>query len=554
MNARRDRSVFGWLGWCGVWVALGWCGVSSWGVDREALRSLVGVPSPSFEMAFAWNTGTGFVVGDPLAHGAFPERDLEAERRSLEAQLAVRPEDDELWTRLREVQGRRGDTNAAVQAGVRAEKLLRAQLASQPTNGWLHARLGATLFLPEGMAEMERLFGEAVRLAPDDDRTWRALADFEVRASCSQFGTNIGSFEASVGDLGALSARARTWLEHGGITAEQRNEALRRVRRGREALQRASRVSRPGVESLMARWTYETAVAPMLESMYAGSPPPAGVTPAMLDRGLLGNLRQAAMLSSNVPYALGMAMSMLTAAGLAEAGPEAPEVTLSDLRGLLPAEDRAFFGWVNERLEVLAQPSSPRVAAEAWVVRGFLEMFVLGNRTNAAALALRGAELDPNHVAALPLAMVCLSNYGDHEGAARVADTLVRRRDSVTARAMRAKVLARAKRYEEAEADLRRVLELESTNVMARVGLATLEVLRDDREKWSQAASTLGQLENDPALAEDRTLRQAARMARAAALAWLGQVGPAKRALYSILAESPTDPDARKALEAIERQ
>jgi tetratricopeptide (TPR) repeat protein len=484
----------------------------------------------------------------------YPPSDPEAELRSLESRIATNAALPELWLELGDVHQRRKATNEAWIAYGKAQALLRPRLSKEPSNGWLRAQLAGSLVLTNTSAweESDRLHREAVQLAPTESRTWVALANFELLSAVHDLGMGEHLPPVEVGDLGDLFERVRAWMKRRDVTGAGRSAALARLSKSREALDRAVRVPDPTLEALMARWVFDSSVAPMLKSMFAESPSSDDERmAALMDPGLVGHLRQVARLSTNEPYALGLGVTLVVTSMLARERDPDIAVMKTDLRPRLTRDDRAFVEDMMRRLELLRTHPTPRVAGGALLALGFLASFVDGNPTNAAALALRADRMDPANPAALPLALVTLSSAGQHEEAARLADLLVARRDVPESRAIRAKVLARVRRYDDAEADLNRILQIQSTNAMAQVGRVALAVLRGDAKAMEEGFAMMSRLGSEGALEGDRNLRRESKFIAAAVMALGGKVPQARRILYSVLAEAPSDARAREALEAL---
>lgn len=208
---------------------------------------------------------------------------------------------------------------------------------------------------------------------------------------------------------------------------------------------------------------------------------------------------------------------------------------------------------MDRRLEVITTGAAPAPRASAAALcLGFLRYFIAGNPTNAAALAERAADLDPGNTAALPMAVGGWSAGDRQDRAIAAADRWIRTWDQPASRAFRAKVLARANRLDDAEADLRWILARESTNAMARVGLAAVEVLRPDPERVRRASELLRDLEEGGIPRDDKDLIETCRLLRAAALALSGDTPAARRLIFSVLAGAPNHAEARSLMKAVD--
>jgi tetratricopeptide (TPR) repeat protein len=138
--------------------------------DHAKLREAVKLPQMSINFQFHADLGRGFGLHDD------PTVRIAALRKTLHGDSS----DADIYNRIGELYNTHAlnANKQAQEAFAKAIPLYRKQLETQPRNGWILAQLGSDLFQVHEYAEAEKMLREAVRVAPQDWRTWAELGTF----------------------------------------------------------------------------------------------------------------------------------------------------------------------------------------------------------------------------------------------------------------------------------------------------------------------------------------------------------------------------------------
>jgi tetratricopeptide (TPR) repeat protein len=450
-------------------------------VGKEKLRSLVRLPSISFQAQWTFDPEQGFAIGtgavDTLARIAELRGGLQQDNGDAEIHLALA----ELYAGL-------GDNRNARLSWQRAQNLFRKRLEQQPDNGPLLTGLGRSLAGVGRDDEAESVLRRAVVHGSTDWRCQVALGRFlDSLARRAILNRPIPAASASdAGNPPAIPDRP---------SAAEVALAQKQLVEAGECFERAVDFAPKESEAYYRRGMHRCLRQVLLNQIGVAGAADGELSDAYEDcftPEILADLQRASQLSPN-DYRLIGGTVLFEIYTVSTRSRQAQITTWSSL----PDKSQQSVRESIARLEELAQDSQPRKAAGALEVLGILQGPVLHEPTRCVNNLRRALALQPTRDQAWEVLLSTLSEAGRYDELLDVCEDQVRLKETPRTHVLLAKAHEKLKQWDscEEQAQLAALQDPNDFNATFTLGALLLKRSRGNAEVLTQANQWLARSE-----------------------------------------------------------
>lgn len=437
----------------------------------EALRELLRMPTMTLTAGYSINPQDGIVYSDTILEA--PEK-IARLKKQLDGSLA----DADRYLQMAECYGDLKDNDDGLNCAKKAIELFRKRIELRPQDGRLMSNFGSALSMVSEEKEAEAALRSAVKLAPKDDECWRRLGTFLSTQSMQMF--TFGGRPASDATLKEVAQqRIKNFAKPG---ADQLETAKKFYDEALQCFDRSVALAPSNAVAYARRGAFKFIQDFTRSTLGAAREPKEDahltIASMTLDSSL-ADFDKAAALNPEDAGFVGQSIFIEFTAKLSKAAKNSGKTAID----CVPEKNARSIREKLAKLEELGKSSNPAIAAPALDMVAQWKVALFNDPRSGVIAARRAVELDPSRESSWQMLMGCLvtSDKADNDELIKVCKAHLERSNNTTNRMYLVRAYYNANQFQNAEEELKTILETAPDDYKANFSYAVLILRRSHK-------------------------------------------------------------------------